>query len=267
MQSPPSSVALSIGSYDLHYYGIIMFAAIAAALFVIRAVAKKYYKDVSTDIIVDILPVIILCSILGARLYYVIMDFSYFSRHLNEIFAVWNGGMSIHGGILGGIISGLVMAKIKHIKFLKYADVFVYGIAIGQAIGRFGNWFNCEAFGRPCEIPFIKLFIPYAYRPAGFEQIEYFHPAFLYESIWDICVFLILFFVVRRIVLAKKLGDGTIFFSYLLLYSFGRIFVEWCRIDSVKSFWGVPVAQIASIFIIIASLAALFIINKRKGKI
>ncbi len=261
MQSPPSSVALSIGSYDLHYYGIIMFAAIAAALFVIRAVAKKYYKDVSTDIIVDILPVIILCSILGARLYYVIMDFSYFSRHLNQIFAVWNGGMSIHGGILGGIISGLVMAKIKHIKFLKYADVFVYGIAIGQAIGRFGNWFNCEAFGRPCEIPFIKLFIPYAYRPAGFEHIEYFHPAFLYESLWDICVFLILFFVIRKITGIK---DGTIFFAYLILYSIGRFVIEWCRLDSVLNIAGIPVAQLVSFLAVMVSITGLVLIYKGK---
>ena len=261
MQSPPSSVALSIGSYDLHYYGIIMFAAIAAALFVIRAVAKKYYKDVSTDIIVDILPVIILCSILGARLYYVIMDFSYFSRHLNEIFAVWNGGMSIHGGILGGIISGLVMAKIKHIKFLKYADVFVYGIAIGPAIGRFGTWFNCEAVGRPCEIPFIKLFIPYAYRPAGFEQIEYFHPAFLYESLWDIFVFLILFFVIRKITGIK---DGTIFFAYLILYSIGRFVIEWCRLDSVLNIAGIPVAQLVSFLAVMVSITGLVLIYKGK---
>ncbi len=267
MISPPSSVIFKINGFAIHYYGLIMFFAIIAGLFVIRYVTKKYYKDIDTEILLDVLPAVILFSIIGARLYYVLMDFSYYAKYPAEIIAVWNGGMSIHGAILGGIISGLIFSKIKHFSFLKYADIFPYGLAIGQAIGRFGNYFNCEAFGKPCDIPFLKLYIPMTHRPFGFEQYDYFHPAFLYESIWDICVFLILFFVVRRIVLAKKLGDGTIFFSYLLLYSFGRIFVEWCRIDSVKSFWGVPVAQIASIFIIIASLAALFIINKRKGKI
>lgn len=261
MQSPPSSVALSIGSYDLHYYGIIMFAAIIVALFVIRTITKKYYKDIDTEIIIDILPVVILCSILGARIYYVLMDFSYFSRHLNEIFAIWNGGMSIHGGILGGIVSGIAMARIKKISFLKYADVFAYGIVIGQAIGRFGNWFNCEAFGRPCTIPFIKLFIPPAYRPAGYEDIEYFHPAFLYESLWDIFVFLILFFVIRKITGIK---DGTIFFSYLILYSTGRMFIEWCRLDSVLNIAGIPVAQIVSVVVLLISVSALLFIYKKK---
>ena len=101
MQSPPSSVLLNIGGFNLHYYGLIMFFAIITALFVMHCVAKKFYKDVDTDTLLDILPIIILCSILGARLYYVIMDFSYYNKHLAEIPAVWQGGMSIHGGIIG----------------------------------------------------------------------------------------------------------------------------------------------------------------------
>ena len=250
MISPPSSVVLEINGFSVHYYGIIMFFAIIAALFVIRYVAKKYYKDVDTNVLLDVLPAVILFSLIGARLYYVLMDFSYYAKYPSEIIAVWNGGMSIHGAILGGIISGLVFSKIHHFSFLKYADVFPYGLAIGQAIGRFGNYFNCEQ-----------------HRPFGYEQYSYFHPAFLYESLWDICVFLLLFFVIRKFVQKYKLKDGTVFFSYLLLYSFGRIFVEWCRIDSVKSFWGIPVAQIASITIIAVSLIFLVLLNKRKGKI
>lgn len=267
MISPPSSVVLEINGFSVHYYGIIMFFAIIAALFVIRYVAKKYYKDVDTNVLLDVLPAVILFSLIGARLYYVLMDFSYYAKYPSEIIAVWNGGMSIHGAILGGIISGLVFSKIHHFSFLKYADVFPYGLAIGQAIGRFGNYFNCEAFGKPCDIPYLKLYIPMQHRPFGYEQYSYFHPAFLYESLWDICVFLLLFFVIRKLVQKYKLKDGTVFFSYLLLYSFGRIFVEWCRIDSVKSFWGIPVAQIASITIIAVSLIFLALLNKRKGKI
>ena len=114
MQSPPSSVLVSINGFDIHYYGLIMFCAIAAGIFVMRTIAKKFYKDVDTEIIVDILPVIILSSILGARLYYVFMDWPYFSRHAPEILALWHGGMSIHGGILGGVISGLIYSKIKN---------------------------------------------------------------------------------------------------------------------------------------------------------
>ena len=261
MISPKSSVLINIGDFSIHYYGVIMFAAIISALLVIRFIAKKYYKDINTEIILDILPIIILSAIFGARIYYVLMDLQYFSNHLNEIFAIWHGGMSIHGGILGGIISGAILAKIKKINFLKYADVFSYGIIIGQAIGRFGNWFNCEAFGKPCFIPVLKLFIPKEYRPFGYENFEYFHPTFLYESLWNILVFTVLFTVIRKI---PNLKEGTIFFSYLILYSVGRFFIEWCRIDSIRNLWGFPIAQLVSLLIILFSVLCLLSIYKKK---
>ena len=302
MQSPPSSVLVSINGFDIHYYGLIMFCAIAAGIFVMRTIAKKFYKDVDTEIIVDILPVIILSSILGARLYYVFMDWPYFSRHAPEILALWHGGMSIHGGILGGVISGLIYSKIKNINFLKYSDIFAYGLCVGQAIGRFGNYFNCEAFGKPCSIPFIKLFIPAAYRPCGYENFEYFHPTFLYESIWDILVFFVLLFVIRKICprkirdkeqsdvnefwechiekvssdgskarggncdtrLEKNTKDGVIFFAYLILYSAGRIFIETCRLDSVRNFYGIEVAHIASAVMILIGIIGLLVICQKK---
>lgn len=261
MISPKSSVLINIGDFSIHYYGVIMFAAIITALFVIKFIAKKYYKDINTEIILDILPIIILSAILGARIYYVLMDLPYFIRHANEIFAIWHGGMSIHGGILGGIISGAILAKIKKINFLKYADVFSYGIIIGQAIGRFGNWFNCEAFGKPCFIPILKLFIPEEHRPFGYENFEYFHPTFLYESLWNILVFTVLFTVIRKI---PNLKEGTIFFSYLILYSVGRFFIEWCRIDSIRNLWGVPIAQLVSLLIILFSVLCLLLLYKKK---
>ena len=263
MQSPPSSVLLNIGGFNLHYYGLIMFFAIITALFVMHCVAKKFYKDVDTDTLLDILPIIILCSILGARLYYVIMDFSYYSKHLAEIPAVWQGGMSIHGGIIGGVLAGIIVAKVKKISFLKYADVFSYVLVLGQAVGRFGNYFNCEAFGKPCSIPFLKLYIPPAHRPFGYENIEYYHPAFLYESLWNVFVFLILFFVVRKI---PNIKEGTIFFAYLILYSLGRIIVEWCRMDSVLNIGNIAIAQIVSAVVIVLSSIFLIVIYKRKGK-
>ncbi len=263
MISPPSSVAFSINGFDIHYYGLIMFAAITTAVLIICFVAKKYYKSVDTDLILDILPVIILSSIFCARLYYVAMDWRFYSTHLKEIIALWHGGMSIHGGILGGVVSGLIFAKIKKINFLKYADVFSFGLVVGQAVGRFGNYFNCEAFGRPCSIPYLGLYIPPSFRPVGFEDVAYYHPAFLYESIWDVLVFLILFFFIRKI---SGIKDGTVFFSYLILYSLGRFFIEWCRLDSVLNIGSMPVAQIVSILIILFAVSALLLIYKKKGK-
>ena len=262
MQSPPSSVFLSVGNFDIHYYGLIMFFAILTGFIVINKIAKRYYPDIDTDVILDILPPIILSAILGARLYYVLMDFVYFIKHPSEIFAIWHGGMSIHGAILGGVTAGVIIARTKKLNFLKYADVFAYGIIIGQAIGRFGNWFNCEAFGKPCSIPFIKLFIPPANRPVGFSDVEYFHPAFLYESLWDLFVFFILFFIIRKITSIK---EGTIFFAYLCLYSTGRLVIEYFRIDSVLNIHGIPVAQIVSVIIISLSLYGIFYINKKQS--
>ena len=129
-----------------------------------------------------------------------------------------------------------------------------------QAIGRFGNYFNCEAFGKPCSIPFIKLFIPLPYRPYGYESYEYFHPAFLYESLWDIAVFLLLFFVIRKI---TGLKDGVIFFSYLILYSIGRIAIEACRLDSVRNILGIEIAHIASLVLIFAGVAGIIFLYKK----
>lgn len=264
MLSPTSSVMFEIAGFPVHYYGVILFFAIIAALFVIRYVIKKYYCDVDTEKLLDILPIIIICSIIGARVYYVLMDFPYYSKHLNEIIAVWNGGMSIHGGLIGGILSGIILAKINKIDFFKYADVFSYGIVIGQAIGRFGNYFNCEAFGKPCSIPFLKLYIPPQHRPFGYENFSYFHPAFLYEALWDVIVFLVLILFIRKFAAKKNLKSGTIFFSYLILYSTGRILIEWCRIDSVLSIFGIAVAQFVSALIIVLSIAFLIYLNKKK---
>ena len=264
MQSPPSSVLLEVNGFPIHYYGVIMFLAIVSGLLIIRQIAKKYYKNINTEIILDIVPFIILFSLVGARLYYVLMDFSYYSKHLGEIIAVWNGGMSIHGGIIGGIISGLFLAKQNKIKFLEYADVFSYGLVIGQAIGRFGNYFNCEAFGKPCTNTIFGLFIPETHRPFEYIQYDYFHPTFLYETIWDIFVFLILFILIRKLIAKFNAAQGTLFFSYLILYSIGRFFIEWCRLDSVKNLFGLHIAQIVSIAIILISLLSIYLINRKK---
>src|SRR5574344_1549892 len=161
--------------------------------------------------------------------------------------------MSIQGGILGGLIFGVFYAKQHNLPILKLCDVFSYGLCLGQAIGRWGNFFNSEAFGLPTNC-FCKLFIPISHRPIDFLQYSYFHPTFLYESICDFLIFLILFFCVRKLVLLKfmnKNSDGMIFFSYLILYSLVRIFIETLRIDSVLNLFGIPIAQIFCVFTIL----------------
>ena len=261
MISPPSPILCTIGGFSIHYYGVFMFAAMIAAVKVITVISRKYYKDIDVETILDVFPIVIIFSIIGARMYYVLMDWAYYSHHLSEILALWNGGMSIHGGILGGVISGICYTLIKKNNFLKYADVFAYGLTIGQAIGRFGNYFNCEAFGKPCNIPFLKLYIPPEHRPLGFEEFSYFHPAFLYETLWNLLVFFVLFFFVRKYAQNKP---GIVFFSYLILYSTGRFFIEWCRLDSVKDIFGIPIAQLVSLIAAAVGVIGVFFCAKKK---
>lgn len=264
MIAPSSSVAFSIGGFDVAYYSITMFLAIISATFFSVGLAKKYYPEIDKERIYDLLPWIVLFGIIGARIYYVIADWQYYSEHLNEILAIRQGGLSIHGALLGGILGGYVYVKKHSLNFLKYLDVFSYGIILGQIIGRFGNYFNIEAFGKPCYFSkIICMYVPEVKRPFQYLDVNYFHPTFLYEMIWNLIVLLILFFVIRRI--AKK-ADGVLFFSYLGLYSIGRFLIEGIRVDSVKNIGEVPLAAFVSFLLLCLSIIVCFFLQKIKNK-
>lgn len=256
MQSPVSAIAFELGNFEIRYYSIMMFFAMLSATIFMYFIAKKYYKNTDAETVLDMLPFVILCAILGARLYYVIFDWEYFAKHLTETIAIWHGGISIHGAILGGLLAGIVYTKIRKLNFLAYADVFSYGLILGQAIGRWGNYFNIEAFGLPCNLPW-RLAVPVIKRPLQFINYEYFHPTFLYESLWNIFVLVILFFVVRK--LSKNIS-GIVFCSYLVLYSIGRLFIESIRIDSIFNIGGLQIAQIMSILLILVGMLGIFIL-------
>lgn len=257
MFASPGDIAFSIGHFSIYYYGVIMAISLTIGVFVASLITKKFYPDFNPDMIYDIAPYIIIGAIIGARLYYCLLSFPYYYQNPSEIIKLWHGGISIHGAILGGLIFGIIYAKIHKLPILKLCDIFSYGLVIGQAIGRWGNFFNSEAFGRP-TMSFLKLYIPIYKRPVEFMQYEYFHPTFLYESILDVCVFLILFFVIRKIAKGK---DGIVFFSYLILYSIVRLIVEQVRIDSVLDIYGIPIAQIVSVLIILISIISIFVLK------
>lgn len=288
MFASPGEIAFSIGPVSVYYYGIIMALSLTLGIFVSYFVAKKYYPEINSEVIWDISPHIIIGGIIGARLYYCLLSYDYFKFYPFEIIQLWHGGMTIHGGILGGIIGGLIYAKSHKLPALKLCDIFSYGLVLAQALGRWGNFFNSEAFGRPTE-NFLKLYIPIYKRPIEFFQYNYFHPTFLYESILDVLIFLILFFVIRKLIqnaeasvalnsfqgrveerrdaesisARRTSGDGIIFFSYLILYSLARIVVEHFRIDSVLYVWGIPIAQIVSVLIICIGLTGVMFINRK----
>jgi len=272
----PGDVAFSIGPLSVYYYGIIMAASLTIGVLIAVLITKKFYPTLNSDIIYDIAPHLIIGAIIGARVYYCLLSFPYFANNPLEIVQLWHGGLSIHGAIIGGLIAGAIYAKRHKLPFLKLCDIFTYGLVIGQSLGRWGNFFNSEAFGSPTE-NFLKLYIPIYKRPLEYMQYNYFHPTFLYESILDVCIFLILYFVIRKLVqkinqnvierqetplenkepteAISSANDGIIFFSYLIMYSIVRIAIEQIRIDSILNLYGVPVAQIVSILIIIISVS------------
>lgn len=270
MFTSPGDIAFSIGPLQVYYYGITMAIAILIGVLTARFITGKFYPELNTDVIYDISPHIIIGAILGARIYYCLLGFDYYSKHLLEIPELWHGGISIHGAIIGGLIFGILYAKRHKLPILKLCDIFSYGLVLGQAIGRWGNFFNSEAFGRPTEI-FLKLYIPIYKRPLEYMQYNYFHPTFLYECILDICIFLILFFVIRKLItihpfthssIHPQRTDGIVFFSYLIMYSIVRILIEQIRIDSVLNLFGIPIAQIVSALILVISTITIVMIMK-----
>lgn len=190
-------------------------------------------------------------GIIGARLYFVALNLNFYLVHPEEILATWLGGLSIHGGLIGGLLVGVSYAQWKRLPKLAYADVIGCTLPLAQAIGRWGNFFNSEAFGKPCLSNFpIQVKIPLSSRPAAYRADEYFQPTFLYESLWNFLVFLLLYYV-----LSDRLKDypGLSFLAYLALYSIGRLLVEPLRTDSIM-FGAMPVPVIASVVLLVASI-------------
>lgn len=261
MFQSPGEIAFSIFGFPVYFYGITLAFSILVGVYTAYFLYKKFYSAENAECIIDFSPYIIILGIIGARLYYCLVNFSYYFASPTEIFNVRQGGLSIHGMIAIGIISLWAFAKLYKMSFLKLLDVFLCAAPLAQSIGRWGNFFNSEAFGMPTNLPW-KLFIPIAKRPFEYINFEYFHPTFLYESILDLAIFIIL------LILFKKLSKnpGVIACMYLILYSIVRIIVEQIRIDSALNISGIPVAQIASIVLIFTSIISLGVIfNKEKS--
>ena len=261
MLKSPGAVAFHMGSLTIYWYGIIIAVAFLVGLFITLTIAKKDYpEDKTQEHIIDLSTLLLIGGIVFARLYYVIFDWNYYSHHLPESFMTWRGGLSIHGVIVGGILIIYFYTKRHKLFLLKYTDLFAYGMIFAQAIGRWGNFFNSEAFGSPTDLPW-KLYIPLANRPQEYMNFEYFHPTFLYESLWNIVVFIILITVVRKFFKEKT---GSITFSYLILYSLGRFVIEGLGIDNIYSVFGMHIAQFISIVIIAAGITGFYKVLKQK---
>lgn len=251
-----SQIITTIFGVNIYYYGVIMALAIIIGTLTAEKIATKYFSF-KKDTIIDLAPYVIILGIIGARIYYCVLNYDFYLRFPTEILALRHGGISIHGAILGGII-GLLLYSYKHkIQVAKLADISAFGLVLGQSIGRWGNFFNSEAFGLPTNLPW-KLYIAPQYRPVPYENYEYFHPTFLYESIASFIIFLILLLLLKQ---NKFLKSGNIALIYLILYSTIRILTESLRLDSVAYINGIPVAMAVSFGIIILASILLVMNN------
>jgi phosphatidylglycerol:prolipoprotein diacylglycerol transferase len=256
MLASPGSIAFQLGPLTVRWYGILMATAIALGFWLAHREARA--ERLPADDILNAAQWAVIAGLVGARLYEVVFNWDYYGRFPAKIIAVWEGGLAIHGALIAGPLVGIWLARRWRLPILRSLDVAAPSIAVGQAIGRWGNFFNEEAFGRPTDLPW-KLYISPPHRPPEFARDEYFHPTFLYESLWDLGVFLVLVFVLRP---RLRERPGALFFSYVGLYSIGRFLIEALRLDS---FWllGLRVPQIASVIGLVIGVVGLAAVSRR----
>lgn len=258
--------SISVFGYRIAFYGIIIACGMLLGILAARTDYKR--NGGNPEDIDDFALVVIVLSVLGARLYYVIFQWDYYSSYPLEILNIHQGGLAIYGGVLTAMLTCIIWTHFKHENFFKVADSCVIGLILGQAIGRWGNFFNAEAFGRFTDSFFCMRIKESIVNPIMMDEnvlshevikdgIPYIqvHPTFLYESCWNLAVFLFLILTSGR-----KRFDGQNFCFYMLLYGFGRFFIEGLRSDSLMLFHtGIKVSQAVSILLVVVGLAGLIL--------
>ena len=225
----PGPLLFQLGPFSLRWYGLLI--ALAVLLGLVLATRLGKLRGIDPALIADLLPILVLAAVLGARIYYVLFEWRQYQLNWLDALAVWRGGIAIHGALLGGTAAVIFYARWRRLAFWNLLDVLLPSVALGQAIGRWGNFFNSEAFGLPTDLPW-KLSIPLANRPLEFLDQATFHPTFLYESLWNLGVLallLVLFF--RGLRGRMPLPAGALSCVYLIAYSSGRLWIEGLRID------------------------------------
>ncbi|MBZ8172146.1 prolipoprotein diacylglyceryl transferase [Staphylococcus cohnii] len=245
-------IAFELGPISVHWYGIIIATGILLGYFIAQESVKRIGFD--KDILIDIIFWSAIFGFIVARIYFVIFQWPYYAQHPIEIPMIWYGGIAIHGGLIGGFITGIIVCRQKNINPFQIGDVIAPSLILGQGIGRWGNFMNHEAHGGPVSKSFLEnMHIPDFIINNMYIDGQYYHPTFLYESIWDILGFVIL------ISLRKHLRIGDTFALYLIWYSIGRFFVEGLRTDSLMLTSDIRVAQLMSVVLIIAGIVLMII--------
>lgn len=241
-------VAFNLGPLSVRWYGIIIAVGILLGYFVAQRALVK--AGLHKDTLVDIIFYSALFGFIVARIYFVIFQWPYYAENPGEIIKIWHGGIAIHGGLIGGFIAGVIVCKVKNLNPFQIGDIVAPSIILAQGIGRWGNFMNHEAHGGPVSRAFLEqLHLPNFIIENMYINGQYYHPTFLYESIWDVAGFIIL------VNIRKHLKLGETFFLYLTWYSIGRFFIEGLRTDSLMLTSNIRVAQLVSILLILISIS------------
>ena len=251
-------ILISLGNIEIRWYSVLILIAFTIGYFIVINKCKK--EKIDLTIISDMCFYIVIFSILGARLYYCLFNLDYYAKHILDVFKIWEGGLAIHGGIIAGILTTYFYTRKKKMPFLIIVDAFIPALVLGQAIGRWGNFFNMEAYGPITTLSNLqKIGIPKFIIDGMYIDHSYHHPTFFYESLGCLIIFVIVL-IIRNL---KGIKSGFITGVYFILYGIIRLFIENLRQDSLMLF-NIKVAQLISIIMII--LGIYMLINNIKLK-
>ena len=257
--SHPNPILISLGPINIYWYGLFIVLGILAAIFITLKLAD-YYK-IKKETIIDLAFWLIIGGVIGARLYHVLLELQYYLSNPIDAIKIWQGGLAIHGAILAGIVIIWRFSKKHQYNFWLLSSIIAPGLALAQAIGRWGNYFNQELFGKPTKLAW-SIPIDLANRPIEYISNEFFHPTFLYESIGNLLIFFILIYAHIWIVKKQKFNNTSYFLlltSYFILYSLLRFSIEFIRLDPTYVILGLRFPQIVSLIIIFFSIIFLTI--------
>ncbi|MCA0986823.1 prolipoprotein diacylglyceryl transferase [Guptibacillus algicola] len=255
---PLDRIAVQLGPISIYWYGIII--ALGAYLGLVLAVRETQRQGLPKETFVDLILWAVPIAIVSARIYYVIFQWGYYKDNPGDIFAIWEGGIAIHGALIGSVITALVFTRKRGLSFWKITDIAAPSIILGQAIGRWGNFMNQEAHGGEVTRSFLEnLMLPDFIVNQMFINGTYYHPTFLYESLWNLVGFVILILLQRT-----NVKRGEVFLSYVIWYSIGRFFIEGLRTDSLMLTESLRMAQVISVVLIIGAI--IIIVYRRMKK-
>ncbi len=244
-------IAFSFSNFEVRWYGILIAIALLLGILISYFLAK--YRGQKPDEAINFAPFAVIFGVIGARLLHVVVNWSYYSKNLSYIYQLRRGGLAIQGVMIGGIIALIIFCKVRKLNFWLWADIMAPALIFGQAVGRWGNFFNQEAFGLPTSLPW-GIYIDPINRPALYSNADYFHPTFFYEFVANLVLFGLLLLLHRMYMKrANKFPEGLIFCAYLGIYAIYRSLIEAYRVDS-SFFLGIKVVYIIDGITIIAVL-------------